>query len=117
MTLPMLPIVLSCNVAADEAVYRLAVPEDLPAFQGHFPGRPILPGVVQIDWVAQLAAKSWGLPSVARVFQVKFRNIISPGNALTLTLRFDRARGRVHFEYTSDESIMSAGRIALEPLA
>jgi len=106
-----LPAILNSSTAGDEATYELSLPGDFEAFRGHFPSRPILPGVTQIDWVAQLAARQWTLPPIARDFQVKFRNVISPGTRLTLALRLDRPKGRIHFEYRVGEQIMSSGRI------
>jgi 3-hydroxymyristoyl/3-hydroxydecanoyl-(acyl carrier protein) dehydratase len=35
------------------ATYRLRVPPTLEHFRGHFPGFPILPGVVQLDWAVR----------------------------------------------------------------
>jgi 3-hydroxymyristoyl/3-hydroxydecanoyl-(acyl carrier protein) dehydratase len=110
-----LPHVIESHVAPDEAVYTLTIPPDSDVFEGHFPGKPILPGVAQVDWATQFAAQSWGVPAVARNFQVKFRNIISPGATITLTLRYDRAKLRVHFEYRSAEHVKSLGRIDVEP--
>lgn len=110
-----LPTILSTHESVDAVTYKLSVPGDLDVFRGHFPGRPILPGVVQVDWAARLAARRWTVPSVARDFQVKFRNVISPGAKVTLALRLDRPKGRVHFEYRVGEQIMSSGRIVVEP--
>jgi 3-hydroxymyristoyl/3-hydroxydecanoyl-(acyl carrier protein) dehydratase len=111
------PPILSSSASADRATFELSIPSDFEAFRGHFPDMPVLPGVTQIDWAAQLAARTWELPPVARDFQVKFRNIIHPDATLTLALRLDRAKARVYFEYRIGERIMSSGRIALEPKA
>jgi len=37
---------------------ELAVAPDLPCFEGHFPGVPVLPGVVQLDWRFASAAST-----------------------------------------------------------
>ena len=42
--------------AAETVCFTGAVPESLYWFRGHFPGRPILPGVLMIEAVAQTAA-------------------------------------------------------------
>jgi 3-hydroxymyristoyl/3-hydroxydecanoyl-(acyl carrier protein) dehydratase len=112
-----LPPILSAHVSGDDATFELSLPEQSDAFRGHFPGRPILPGVAQIDWVTQLAARYWALAPIASDFQVKFRSIIGPGMKLTLALRLDRPKRRLHFEYRCEGTIMSSGRIALEPSA
>ena len=64
------------------------VPPDLSCFNGHFPAMPILPGVVQIDWVVRLANQYLSLGTeAASAFQVKFRRIIGQSQLFTLRLR------------------------------
>ena len=65
----------------------LAIPVDHPAFAGHFPGRPILPGVVLLDAVARAleAALALDPPPAWRVRTVKFLRPARPGDALSLT--------------------------------
>ncbi|MGE5540450.1 MAG: acyl-CoA synthetase [Gemmatimonas sp.] len=109
-----LPPILVSHVSAADALHELSLPADHPVFRGHFPGRPVLPGVAQIDWAVRLAARAWGLPEVARDFQVKFRNVIPPGVPVALALRYDRTKRQLHFEYRSDDRVMSSGRIAVE---
>jgi 3-hydroxyacyl-[acyl-carrier-protein] dehydratase len=67
----------------------LEIPPDHPAFAGHFPSRPIVPGVVLLD--ASLRAIDALLPFRApyRVTQAKFVSIVGPGE--TLALEFDDA--------------------------
>ena len=111
----MLPVAENRRVVDDEAVIDLALPADHEAFLGHFPGRPVLAGVLQIDWAMRFAAKYFGLDqTVARDFQVKFRRIIGPDEDLSLALRLDRPRGNVTFEYRSAGQIASSGKIRLE---
>jgi len=113
-----LPKVLTSRFGDDLATFELSIPDDLEEFSGHFPGAPILPGVVQIDWVMRFASQHLiGIEPVARDFQVKFRNPIQPNSILTLDLKIDRAKARLYFEYRSGERTMSSGRIALEPVS
>lgn len=91
------------------------VPPDLFYFNGHFPGTPVLPGVVQIDWVVRLANQylSLGLEA-ASAFQVKFRRIIGQSQLLTLRLRVLPTQ-RLAFEYRIDGEAASSGSVALPP--
>jgi 3-hydroxymyristoyl/3-hydroxydecanoyl-(acyl carrier protein) dehydratase len=99
----------------DQALIVLALPPDHPAFAGHFPGRPILPGVVQIDWAVQLAAIYLATGFTAACdFQAKFRRIITAGAALSLDLRIDRARNVLAFSYSAGDVVASSGRIRTE---
>lgn len=101
--------------AADAVVIGLRLPAGAAAFAGHFPGYPILPGVLQIDWALRLANDHLGLiQPAARDFQIKFRQAILPGADVSLRLVLDRARRRLDLEYRVGEEIASTGRIALE---
>ncbi|MDP9127462.1 MAG: hypothetical protein M3N08_04280 [Pseudomonadota bacterium] len=101
-------------VLPDEAICAIDVQADLPAFCGHFPAYPVLPGVVQIDWAVRLAAAYLGTDRLSpRDIQVKFRNIIRPGQPLSLRLKIDRFRQRLSFTYQSGEQIMALGQIRL----
>jgi 3-hydroxymyristoyl/3-hydroxydecanoyl-(acyl carrier protein) dehydratase len=111
----LLPDILDVDLTDDQAVLSLAVPEHLAVFDGHFPGNPILPGVVQIDWALRLAVVHLGLTDpVARDFQVKFRRIVPPGVRLALTLRHDRIKRALAFEYRIGDEVASSGRVRLE---
>ncbi len=66
------------------------VPEASPVFEGHFPGNPILPGVLMIETMAQtggwLVLARSGFESAAYLAQVKaakMRDFVTPGQALT----------------------------------
>jgi 3-hydroxymyristoyl/3-hydroxydecanoyl-(acyl carrier protein) dehydratase len=110
-----LPDIVELQHDDRRAVIRLAVPQDAEVFRGHFPDMPVLPGVVQIDWVMRLASRCFQLSKpVADDFQVKFSRIIGPGVALVLTLELDPVRHRLNFEYRVNDQIMSSGRVKLE---
>ena len=63
---------------AAAVVARFRVPEDHPALPGHFPGRPIVPGVLLLDAVLQaLRDAGAGLPT--RLLRAKFAAPVMPG--------------------------------------
>lgn len=74
-------------------------------FQGHFPGRPIMPGVLQIEALAQAAAilaietlelaGSGKLVYFMAIDEAKFRNPVEPGVLLDLNVGFVQKRARV----------------------
>ena len=98
-----------------DRVVRLTVGETIHAvkavsfneqfFQGHFPGRPIMPGVLQIEALAQAAAilaietldlaGSGKLVYFMAIDEAKFRAPVEPGVLLDLEVGFVQKRARV----------------------
>ena len=79
-----------------------SVPLDHPAFAGHFPGTPILPGVVLLDGALQAIAAATGLVlDRCEISSVKFLSPARPGDELLVqhtvlpsgTIRFDIVAG------------------------
>lgn len=88
-----------------------AVPESLQYFDGHFPGCPLLPGVVQIGWAIELAREYIGFDAQFRsLAAVKFMRVIQPGANVTLLLDFDAQRRELEFEYQLASEPCSNGR-------
>jgi 3-hydroxyacyl-[acyl-carrier-protein] dehydratase len=70
------------------------VPTESTIFEGHFPGRPLMPGVLLIESMAQ--ASGWLLiarnrfdkmPFLAAVKEAKLRTFVTPGQALTVSAK------------------------------
>ncbi|MBC7173495.1 MAG: AMP-binding protein, partial [Polyangiaceae bacterium] len=85
----------------DLLTYDVHVPVDLPVFAGHFPGDPLLPGVLQLRDVALSATRREfpELSSLERLTRVKFKRPIRPGQDLVLVLS-RREPTTVHFRIT-----------------
>lgn len=72
-------------------------------FEGHFPGHPVFPGVLQLEAMAQTGAvavlsepESAGkIVLFARADDVRFRRPVVPGDVLRLEMRLSSSRGRV----------------------
>jgi 3-hydroxyacyl-[acyl-carrier-protein] dehydratase len=65
-----------------EHAVSLFIAADHPAYAGHFPGRPILPGVVLLDTALHALSARQG--TQGQLKSVKFHSPVQPGEALTL---------------------------------
>lgn len=85
------------------AVARKVVREDEWYLAGHFPGRPIMPGVLMVEAMAQTGAVAvlsdeanrGKLALFAGIDGVRFKRIVEPGDELELTCELERMRGPV----------------------
>jgi len=103
---PMLLVDRVARLDKDEAIHALkAVSINEPFFQGHFPGRPIMPGVLIVEALAQaagvLAVESLGLAGSGKLVYfmaiegAKFRAPVEPGVLLDLHVGFEQKRATV----------------------
>ena len=103
---PLLLVDKVVDLRVDEEIHALkAVSFNEQFFQGHFPGRPIMPGVLQIEALAQAAAilaietlelaGSGKLVYFMAIDEAKFRNPVEPGCLLDLNVGFVQKRARV----------------------
>jgi 3-hydroxyacyl-[acyl-carrier-protein] dehydratase len=90
-------------VPGEHAVGRYHVAADAWYLRGHFPGRPIMPGVLQVEALAQVGAVcglshpdfQGKLALFAGIDDVRFKRIVTPGDVLTLDCRINRLRGPI----------------------
>lgn len=86
-------------------VWRLTGSEAF--FQGHFPGRPTLPGVLMVEAMAQLGAVALladstfrgYLPLFGGIDKARFRRQVGPGDTLEMTVELDQlgaSAGKAH---------------------
>ena len=103
---PMLLVDRIEEIVPDQSIRAIkAVTINEPFFQGHFPGRPIMPGVLIVEALAQaagvLAIESLGLAGSGKLVYfmaidgAKFRTPVEPGCLLSLEVEFVQKRASV----------------------
>ena len=108
------PIVTSERVSPPSAEIELSIPADLDYLRGHFPGVPVVAGVVQIKWALELARSRLGVVGeLAGIEQLKFHKVMTPGAAVTLVLEYRADGGSLRFSFGSGETRYSSGSLRL----
>jgi 3-hydroxymyristoyl/3-hydroxydecanoyl-(acyl carrier protein) dehydratase len=86
------------------------VDADHPSLPGHFPGDPIVPGVVLLDRIAAAIERDGG--ALRRILSVKFLAPLRPGEQAALTLQRDGARVRFRIERDGVAILGGEGELA-----
>ena len=73
-----------------EAPCTFSVPGTFSGYRGHFPGNPILPGIVQLSFIRRLAERRLGIPlRLAGVRRINYLRMITPDLPVTLKLELE----------------------------
>ena len=104
-------------------VARKNVTFNEPYFTGHFPGNPIMPGVLQLEMMAQAACVMFLLlpeftgwePRFGGLEKVRFRRPVVPGDVLEVTVETIKTRGNLGWAaatITVDGKVVSEGELS-----
>ena len=93
----------------------LEIPRDHPAFAGHFPKFPVLPGAVLLDEALQVIQRERHIDLTQwHITSVKFLDVVRPGDALHL--EHDLAvSGVIHFRIRALNRTVATGSLSGEP--
>ncbi len=106
------PVVLEVEPQGDGVRLALHVQPDLQWFEGHFPGTPLLPAVVQTSWAVAFAREHFDIPErFLSMSNMKFMRFIMPGMRIALRLRYSAPRGELSFEYLEGDAVSASGRM------
>ncbi|GAB2505772.1 hypothetical protein [Lysobacter humi (ex Lee et al. 2017)] len=85
------------------------VPASHPSLPGHFPGRPIVPGVVLLDHVVEAIERVHGPLGALRLPQVKFLQPLLPEEPARIEL--DGTAPRWRFRVLRGETLLASGEL------
>lgn len=91
------------------------VPVDHPAFAGHFPGTPILPGVVLLDMALHVIILSAGVElDTCEISAVKFLSPVRPNDRLEIR-HSGSAGGAIRFDIVAGTRKVASGSVMPHP--
>ncbi|MEO8366243.1 MAG: hypothetical protein ABI538_08555 [Pseudoxanthomonas sp.] len=88
---------------------QFIIPADHPSLAGHFPGRPIVPGVVLLERVIDAIEMAHGELPPLRLPQVKFLQPLLPGQSAAVELKGQSPRWR--FRVLRGDDLLASGEI------
>ena len=95
----------------------LEIPADHAAFAGHFPGNPIVPGVVLLDETLHSIASAYGVPPAkCTIFAAKFLSAAHPGELLQLAFETGNNE-RLPFTIRAPDRVVASGILTLPATA
>jgi 3-hydroxymyristoyl/3-hydroxydecanoyl-(acyl carrier protein) dehydratase len=90
----------------------IEVPKDHPAFAGHFPRFPVLPGAVLLDEVLQAIENQRGIDLTQwRITSAKFLGLVRPGDALHLEHEVSKG-GSIRFTVSAANRKVASGSLS-----
>ena len=88
--------IVDLNIGEKTITVEAQVPQQNTIFEGHFPGYPLLPGVLLIESMAQTSGwlliarmKFERMPFLAMVKEAKMRGFVNPGDLLTIEAKVE----------------------------
>jgi len=111
---PDFPGILSWQHQDTETHLILEISAEHRCFQGHFPGNPVLPGIVQVHWAVIVSRALFEFDNRPReIKQLKFKSVVIPSTVIDLALSRP-SENEVRFEYSSPGQHHSQGRLIFE---
>lgn len=92
--------------SANEWREPLRIDDTHPSLPGHFPGQPVVPGVLLLDRIAARVHRE-GAGTLARIAQVKFRAPLLPGEQAELHIL--RQGSRLVFRVSRGDAVLMTG--------
>lgn len=104
--------------AENEISTDIHVPQDSPWFDGHFPAKPILPGVAQLGMVLDAISKARNRElKISNVRRVRFKRIIRPDDKLKIMAApLKQEEGSYSFRIMIQDEVVCSGAMTVEDL-
>jgi 3-hydroxymyristoyl/3-hydroxydecanoyl-(acyl carrier protein) dehydratase len=93
---------------------ELCCPVDFPAFDGHFPGQPVLPAVMQLVVVRMLVGELLQVPlETVKTGKMKFKGMVVPDEVVQVRVAVEKSDDLWNgvFKLSKPDSVVSSGSI------
>lgn len=91
---------------------QFSIPIDHPSLPGHFPGHPIVPGVVILERVLEAIEATHGPLAAVRLPQVKFTRPLLPGERAEVVV--SGAAPRWRFRVLHGDTLLASGEVTID---
>jgi len=89
------------------ATASISVPQDHPALAGHFPGNPVVPGVVILELVRQYIEAEYAQAMLRQITHAKFSSPLRPGQ--TMQIEITRVSDMIRFSCRHGSDTIASG--------
>ena len=91
------------------------VPLDLVFLTDHFADFPLVPGVVELQWITDQISEFLGFaPTIARFEQLKFQKFLRPADRFQIQLQWDAVKQRIKFQLLTEREVCCSGFALME---
>ncbi|OOH90644.1 AMP-binding protein [Pasteurellaceae bacterium 15-036681] len=106
------PLWLEQNSQENVHTLKGKVPLDLTFFKGHFANFPLVPGVIEMQWVTDKINELFGEEkTILRVDNLKFQKFLRPNDEMELTLTWEESKNRMKFQLKTNDEMCGSGLV------
>lgn len=98
-----------------DATRTLIVPRQHPSYEGHFPGNPLVPGVLLLHWVCRAVEGVYWGHKVAAVKTMKFLAPVRPGDLLLVQVSLQPAGEQCSVAVVRGDEMVARGALRVAP--
>lgn len=116
-------LVVQSDASPEGLVAEIRVAPDSPWFDGHFPGRPVLPGVAILSMVCEMVRRA-GLGQdrpvrMSGIRRIRFRRPVRPGERLSVEICRENAEREPGYLFRAlvEGEVACTGLVSVEPAA
>jgi len=99
----------------DVTTLSFTVPQQHPCFPAHFPGEPIVPGALLLQWIFARVRSQYRSHAIATIRSMKFLKSLHPGDQCRLELKSDPAVQRLNIACYCHLDLVCKGVVELAP--